>query len=598
MPVDLFEQQQEQPKDLFQGADLLENKNSTTGDPLGRGAAFDIGLASAIPYGQRITSGMGALGAAALGAGNIKDLYEQAQANTEATKEAHPGWFGAGEAVGYAEQIPTGLGLAKFIKGAPLAKDASLLSRFAINPAMQAGRGAITSAPVSAAYSAGEAPSIEQMPEYAKTGAELGAGIGAALPMATRAILGTAGSIKSGVGKMFTPIEQHAENFWQNRVTPAQAKQVASIKYDLADKTGGALSPEKRNEFLDESAGAGREKSAVPRSQLVQNTLDNLEKTRGEPLTLRQAQSLEEDINNAITYQPNGMLTPESTQLLKIKRALRSTLNGATPEDMVGGAEGWGAWQDAKKAYSAAAILTDIKNMIGKATYSTQPASQLERNLARWSLKSSNTAGLDPEEMDFVKDAIKTDFAHEILRTGSSRLLPIARGALGLATGHGALGAIAGTVEGMGLRNAGFANQLERMKPLADAIGERLPSIAAPEASLPAAIKQHSPIDFHNPIPAGADLPGVAGYAGTPAPDFSLGAVGEPTQYQRPAVEMPDVSIPPRMKMPKFSPHAYDVKTTPSAPTEAPDPTDIMKDFFKSKASGGRIGFKLKKKDK
>lgn len=284
--------------------------------------------------------------------------------------------------------------------------------------------------------------------------------------------------IKSALLKANTIPEEHVANFWQNKVTPEQAKHVAGLKYDYADKVGGALSPEKNDQFIDSAYNAIMPKEGkynFTPSPVVKDVLDEIGTYRGTPLTLRDAQQAEEYINKRISYQPNGMLTGDSVDLLKIKKALRNTINSATEADMLGGSDGWQAWQDGKKAWSAAGILTDINNITNKSVFADQPAASLKRNLARWGSKSSKIAGLDPEEMDLVKDAIKNDFAHDLIRTGSSRLVPIGTAALGLGTGHGLLGAMGGTATSWGGRNLGFARQLAKMGDLVDAIGSRLP---------------------------------------------------------------------------------------------------------------------------
>lgn len=315
--------------------------------------------------------------------------------------------------------------------------------------------------------------------------------VGSGTKTATMAAKDAVNSAKnpSFVKRAVSDPEKQMQDFWQHRVTPDQANHIAALKYGEAEKAGASLISELNDKFIDNAKKAvGAETahgSAVPPSDLAQKILNNLdENARGQPLTLRGAQELEEKINKQITYQPNGLLTPESADLLKIKKTLRDTINSAQPQNMIGGPQGWQAWNEAKRAYSARGILTDLHNIMEKSSIADQPGSALKRNLARWSIKPSSTAGLDLNEMDLVKDSIKNDFAHEILRSGSSRLVPIGAAALGVGTGNGFLGATAGTLGAMGGRNLGFARQLGKMGDLADAIGERLPNITS-EAPVP-----------------------------------------------------------------------------------------------------------------
>ncbi len=280
--------------------------------------------------------------------------------------------------------------------------------------------------------------------------------------------------------KATTPIEEHASNFWNNRPSPDNANRIAQEKYDLADKAGAALSVQSNDDFSQnalKSVMGGEGKYKFSPTGAVKDVLEEINKHQGTPLALKDAQQLEEFINGRITYQPNGFLTPESNDLLKIKRTLRNTINGAKPEDLVSGANGWSEWNDAKKAYSARGILTDINNIINKSINTDQPANALKRNTARWSLKPTTKSGLEDTEMDLVKDSIRDNFAKEIMRAGGSRLAPIGATALGMGTGHGFLGAVTGTAASMGVRNAAFANQLAKVGDIADAVGQRLPSL-------------------------------------------------------------------------------------------------------------------------
>lgn len=397
-------------------------------------------------------------------------------------------------------------------------------------------------------------------------------------------------SVKSS---MFDEPEQQAANFWQNRATPDQARHVAGIKYDIADQAGGALSPDKRNQFIDAAQGAnkGADGKIVPPSPLAQKILDNLSETRGQPLTLRGAQNIEEGINSNIEYQPNGQLTKDSVQLLKIKKALRNTIDSATPQDMTGGPDGWQAWQDGKKAYAASGILTDINNMINKSTYADQPAAQLKRNIARWGNKSSTLGSLSVDEMDLVKDSIKNNFADDMLRTGSSRLLPIAGAAMGI-TGHGPIGSMVAGAIGKVSRGAAYARQLDKMGAFADAIGERLPSIDSINVSAP---KQSAMLALPSP-----EMVGPAGMT----PEQLAHSTAKINAMPRTSTPYSGGPIVPQYGAPPPGDLGYGGLGGENVITPSPEePLDLSKSFFKHKATGGpvtkgKIGFKLKKKDK
>lgn len=169
------------PEQVTAAAEQQFGSSAPQGQDAGALAAAGEGLANAVPFGQRITSGLGALGAAALGAGNVGDLYNQAQANTQATAEAHPLAAGAGTVAGIIPTLAFGGGLFKWANK-PVSAGSGVLSNTA-NLIGRSVKGAAVSAPLGAAYSAGNAPTVSDMPEAAKTDALISGALGAALPV-------------------------------------------------------------------------------------------------------------------------------------------------------------------------------------------------------------------------------------------------------------------------------------------------------------------------------------------------------------------------------------------------------------------------------
>lgn len=172
----------------------------------GAGHAFGESLANAVPFGQKITSGIGAVGAKAYdiasGEGvtegiSIPELYEQAQQNYAATSEAHPMATLGGSLTGIAGTLP--LASTKMLYGSPdkIGKALNVIpqvlqkaGQFAStgNLASRAAKGALVAAPAGALYGAGDAKPGEML-EGAKYGAGLGAAAGAALPVAAAALV-------------------------------------------------------------------------------------------------------------------------------------------------------------------------------------------------------------------------------------------------------------------------------------------------------------------------------------------------------------------------------------------------------------------------
>lgn len=179
----------------------LQAPTTPIGVNSGSGSAFGEGLANAIPFGGKISSGLAALATRPLsGDIGLKDLYDQAQADSKATAEGNPLASLAGNVAGIGATLPLAGPLSKvagsalnaipgvtgaaaaagnLIRGGQTAADAGPLANLAI----RAGQGAAMAAPVGAAYSAGSADPGQELHD-AGVGALVGGGLGAALPVA------------------------------------------------------------------------------------------------------------------------------------------------------------------------------------------------------------------------------------------------------------------------------------------------------------------------------------------------------------------------------------------------------------------------------
>lgn len=185
------------------------------GDDSGPAYAEAEGVSNVVPAGQKITSAIGAGWAKLHGVdGSLPDLYNQAQANTEATAKAHPiaAGVGTGIGVGFAGPILGAAGKAagavadaftpRAVTGAlsglgETASDAGILSKgagLATRSAVSGAKGASGAYPVGALYGAANAPwdsgdsVLHAANEGGKTTAEIGGAIGSGLEVAGSAL--------------------------------------------------------------------------------------------------------------------------------------------------------------------------------------------------------------------------------------------------------------------------------------------------------------------------------------------------------------------------------------------------------------------------
>jgi len=182
--------------------------DTPSGQDSGPARAALQGFNSTIPFGNRITAGVGA-GLASLSTGeNISDLYNMARENQLATSEANPAAELAGSLAGIVPMLPIGLSksiattpilgkaanvlsgsaskIGNFVGGGEAAAGAGKLAR-AGNVALRSAKAGAVAAPVGALYNYGGSPNDLRSPEAmedAATGARIAGGVAAALPLA------------------------------------------------------------------------------------------------------------------------------------------------------------------------------------------------------------------------------------------------------------------------------------------------------------------------------------------------------------------------------------------------------------------------------
>jgi len=200
---------QEQALSYFQQEYKPTQETAPKGQDLGRTAAAFQGFNSAVPFGNRITAGLAAGGAALLaGDSDISSLYNDARANQKATSEVHPDYETGGMIGGIANSLPLflakgagnlgalsdGLNAAKTTAGNFVKGGAGTSGKIA--------RGAALAAGSSGLYGYGASKNdldTEAAARDAGIAASMGAAGGVALPAAGAAIGSLAPKVEPGI---------------------------------------------------------------------------------------------------------------------------------------------------------------------------------------------------------------------------------------------------------------------------------------------------------------------------------------------------------------------------------------------------------------
>lgn len=426
------------------------------------GHAFGEGLANAVPFGQKITSGLGAVGAKAydkLSGENvtegisIPELYNQAQQNYAATSEAHPLASLAGSLTGIAGTVP--LAFSKNIIGAPgkvgkaldvIPQALQKIGKFAStgNLASRAAKGALVTAPAGALYGAGEAKPGEML-EGAKYGAGLGAVAGAALPVG----LGAVGGLASGTKNLIKGIGSRGVKALETNL--GAIKQSSSAAYTKMRELNATLTPEASNEVLNDIKKTISEDGLLNTRLHTQTVglIEDFEKRvgSGEPLGLEeldQWRQLFGDAAGRFTEPADARKASMAIEALDeaVEKIGGQNLANNTQEALDALKLGRSEWRRARKFETIADI---IKKADGD-------ANALKRGLKSLADNKKKTRGFTTAEILALQDTSRNSAGEAILKM-------LGRFGFDLGSGRAAgtgVGAIVGGGVGFGFGGAGL----------------------------------------------------------------------------------------------------------------------------------------------
>ena len=386
----------------------------------GAGKAFAYGFNRLIPFGNEISTQLAATAVAPFVPETRQQLVDQARQHTTQTMEAHPWASGVGTAAGVlatlpaisakaitgaasttgvrgaVNAIPKGLSAVdRFVRGGKVAKDAGVLAKTG-NLALQSAKSAAVAAPSAGLYAAGEAEP-GQRGEAFKSGAGVGAAVGAALPVAGAAL----GAAAIGTGRIYKGLK--ARDAEALEAAGQAIKQRSSRAYQAMRDSGAAFKPGATNQIIQnmqkELANDG-----VLNSKLHKKVIDLFEDFKQEALDqnitlegLDQWRQLFGQVAGEFTDKVNAR------KALLLKNALDDAINDL-PEDAfsVGGPEALQALRTARTEWARQSKFNQIADIIEG---STGDANKLKRDLERFRLNPKKTSGWSKEELAALKNA-------------------------------------------------------------------------------------------------------------------------------------------------------------------------------------------------
>ncbi len=463
-----------QPRQSLDDIFGAPQKDTKVGDDKGAFASGVQGFNSIVPFGNRITAGGAALALAPFTDMTVSELYDAGRANQKATEQAHPTANLVGTGAGIAATLPIGLsrqiattpGLgnaanalnkastatANFIRGGQTAKDAGVLAR-AGSLGLRSAKSAAVAAPTAALYQYGASnkEGIANPERLSETmdAAKLGAGLGAALPVAGAVIGGVADEVKSLI-----PAKPE---------TSQKLRAAANPFFDKFTKSGATYSAKLTDEIADlaDSVRAkGIAGSTKKADDALNEALDFYSGLRGKTLSPSDIQKLDQSFADDIARFNKAGEYNFGRILNNLKYEFRSRafdpqkatnyVTGGSPnavQDLVKGNKLWAQSYKAK----------DIETILAKARGTENPQTSIRTSLKNLLANDKKMAMYNASEKAVLENALKRGYTGGLLKLFGGRLTDsVAGGIAGMSAG-GPVGAIAGSLAGKAV-GGGFAN--------------------------------------------------------------------------------------------------------------------------------------------
>ncbi|MGL4999527.1 MAG: hypothetical protein ACRC5T_11210 [Cetobacterium sp.] len=426
----------------IQGAienDILPNANKVPqGSDMGEFTSGVQGFNEVVPFGNRMTAGMGAVIAAPFSERSIPELYNQARQNQQVTEEANPKSNMAGMGVGILSTLPAAVmtggnaatpilgkvanaaskgtqAIGNFVRGAEVADTASKGAR-ATNLAGQMLRGAAVSAPSSALYGYGDTESDLRSKEAYRDALQAG-GVGAA---AGGASVLAGNLLVKGINKLATPknIAPNSEQF----------SDMGKVAYKQAYDSGEEFTPDDvTNKFVEAIELAKPSKIAgeveTDLALELEKALGKYKKTTGKPLTIKEIDIIDKDVSNIKDQAYNLGKNQLGSELGNIQNTLRGSVADAPSGKTLA---------EARDFFRRKYQMEDLERIYRRAEGRPNEAAIIQtgfRNLANQARNKGS--GYTKEQIAIMDKAAKGGLDIDALKVLSSRLLPMFFGAAG-----------------------------------------------------------------------------------------------------------------------------------------------------------------------
>jgi hypothetical protein len=309
----------------------------------------------------------------------------------------------------------------------------------------------------------------------------------------TQKNMGTIASVLLGGGESTYNLAKQGYNgladlltkdVYNGPMTSAEARAIASQHYKLADELGGNLTPKFTNDLIDKTIASSPQTLAgqatvgdTPLAQLAQRW----QVLRDKPLNMQSVQEMDTGLTDLINNHVDpktGRLLAAGNDLNDVQTTFRNMIQDANPSHVVGGTEGFDSLQNARKAWSQAAKMSDLERIQTRAMLTDNPSTGFKSGVRTLLSNPSRIRGYSPEELAAVQEAGDRGLLGGTLHVFGSRLAPLGAALIGEHVG-GPIGAMlaggASHAVTTSMRNAATNIQAERLAKALQTIGSNVP---------------------------------------------------------------------------------------------------------------------------
>jgi hypothetical protein len=407
-------------------------KQAQAGNAGGSARAVAYGVTGGqVPFGNVITSGIGAGYAKLRGdERSLRELYDQAQADTKATQEANPGATLAGNVLGAVSTLPAAFSKMPQAAGlistpaAGLKNVTDFAGKVATyspfkgsgiaagtgNLATRMAGGTVVAAPAVGLYAAGEADAGKRLEGF-KQGAGMGAALGAALPVA-----GIAGSAAIGGGKNIVKgLGARGEDLISESLDVI--KDSSRVLYKQADEAGVLAKPQAAETLISKLSSIVKNKD-IASQRLYASTIKSIQDLTDDFMTgntgLMTLDRHRQILGNLAKDITNPNKAQEAEAAGRAIDVIDDFIEGLKPQDLLSGnTNAVKALQAARSEWSKSKRFEKIGQIIVNAA---NDANKLKRDLERFRTNPKNTLGWSDAEKEALKLASQQTTGEGVLK--------------------------------------------------------------------------------------------------------------------------------------------------------------------------------------